>query len=107
MKVLALRSVFIILQIEMNMTGLESKIKGCFYNGLDGAIELIFRCQIEDYIPPPAVNGQVPRNAYGNVELFLPKMLPGGTKHLQIPGTQSCYSSGLIFTGTSPETNER
>ena len=44
MSVLALRSVFIILQIEMNMTGLESKIKGCFYNGLDGAIELIFRC---------------------------------------------------------------
>ena len=44
---------------------------------------------IEDYIPPPAVDGVVPRNAYGNVELFLPSMLPKGTKHLQIPGNKN------------------
>ncbi|XP_014247249.1 DNA repair protein complementing XP-C cells [Cimex lectularius] len=42
--------------------------------------------QVEDYIPPVAVDGQVPRNEYGNVELYKPSMLPGGTVHLQIPG---------------------
>ncbi|XP_077981507.1 DNA repair protein complementing XP-C cells-like [Glandiceps talaboti] len=44
------------------------------------------RWQTEEYIPPPAVDGKVPRNEHGNVELFLPTMLPKGTVHLQIPG---------------------
>lgn len=39
--------------------------------------------QVEDYIPPPAVDGKVPRNEYGNVELFKPTMLPAGTVHLK------------------------
>ena len=30
-----------------------------------------------------AFQGKVPRNEYGNVELFLPSMLPKGTVHLQ------------------------
>ncbi|XP_038073075.1 DNA repair protein complementing XP-C cells homolog [Patiria miniata] len=42
--------------------------------------------QTELYIPPAAVDGKVPRNEYGNVELFQPSMLPMGTVHLQIPG---------------------
>ena len=33
--------------------------------------------QVEDFVPPVAVGGKVPRNAYGNVELFKPEMLPG------------------------------
>ncbi|KAI9558622.1 hypothetical protein GHT06_015410 [Daphnia sinensis] len=52
----------------------------------DQPLELFGDWQIEDYVPPPAVDGVVPRNAYGNVELFLPTMLPKGTTHLQIPG---------------------
>ena len=52
--------------------------------------------QVEDYVPPAAVDGIVPRNAYGNVELFLPSMLPKGTTHLQIAGelTELKQSSG-------------
>ncbi|XP_075234735.1 DNA repair protein complementing XP-C cells homolog [Lycorma delicatula] len=42
--------------------------------------------QVTDYIPPPAVDGKVPRNEYGNVELYKPCMLPAGTVHLQLPG---------------------
>ena len=30
-----------------------------------------------------AFQGKVPRNEYGNVELFQPCMLPPGTKHIQ------------------------
>lgn len=42
--------------------------------------------QTEIYVPPPAINGKIPRNEYGNVELYKPSMLPGGTVHLKEPG---------------------
>ncbi|XP_069100895.1 DNA repair protein complementing XP-C cells-like [Argopecten irradians] len=49
-------------------------------------LELFGEWQTEVYIPPPAVDGKVPRNEYGNVELFKPSMLPAGTVHLKVPG---------------------
>ncbi|KAL1114957.1 hypothetical protein AAG570_007780 [Ranatra chinensis] len=49
-------------------------------------LELFGHWQVDDYIPPPAVDGKVPRNKYGNVELYKPCMLPMGTVHLQVPG---------------------
>ena len=49
----------------------------------DRPLELYGEWQVEDYIPPPAVDGKVPRNEYGNVELFKPTMLPKGTVHLK------------------------
>ena len=45
----------------------------------DQPLELFGRWQTEKYIPPPAEDGKVPRNEYGNVELFRPWMLPKGT----------------------------
>ncbi|XP_073327159.1 DNA repair protein complementing XP-C cells [Pagrus major] len=41
--------------------------------------------QTEDYQPPLAVDGKVPRNDYGNVYLFKPCMLPVGCVHLKLP----------------------
>lgn len=49
-------------------------------------LELFGLWQTEEYIPPPAVDGKVPRNAYGNIELFKPSMLPAGTVYLKVPG---------------------
>ncbi|XP_078339713.1 DNA repair protein complementing XP-C cells-like isoform X2 [Crassostrea virginica] len=49
-------------------------------------LELFGLWQTEVYIPPPAVDGKVPRNAYGNVELFKESMLPAGTVYLKVPG---------------------
>uniref|UniRef100_K1QQ52 DNA repair protein complementing XP-C cells-like protein n=1 Tax=Magallana gigas TaxID=29159 RepID=K1QQ52_MAGGI len=49
-------------------------------------LELFGMWQTEEYIPPPAVDGKVPRNAYGNIELFKPSMLPAGTVYLKVPG---------------------
>ncbi|NXG45061.1 XPC protein, partial [Psilopogon haemacephalus] len=40
--------------------------------------------QTEEYQPPVAVDGKVPRNEYGNVYLFLPSMLPIGCVHLRL-----------------------
>ena len=42
----------------------------------DEPLEVFGRWQTELYIPPPAIDGKVPRNEYGNVELFKPWMLP-------------------------------
>uniref|UniRef100_A0A1Q3G1D3 Putative dna repair protein complementing xp-c cells n=1 Tax=Culex tarsalis TaxID=7177 RepID=A0A1Q3G1D3_CULTA len=49
-------------------------------------LELFGYWQTQDYEPPTAEDGIVPRNAYGNVELFKPCMLPKKTVHLQLPG---------------------
>lgn len=46
-------------------------------------LELFGYWQTEPYDPPTATNGQVPRNCYGNVDLFKPCMLPKGTVHLK------------------------
>lgn len=48
-------------------------------------LEIFGFWQTEPYKPPVAENGMVPRNAYGNVELFKPEMLPIGTRHIQLP----------------------
>ncbi|XP_035774301.1 DNA repair protein complementing XP-C cells homolog [Anopheles albimanus] len=48
-------------------------------------VELFGMWQTEEYDPPTAENGIVPRNAYGNVELFKPCMLPKKTVHLRLP----------------------
>ncbi|KAM5147739.1 DNA repair protein complementing XP-C cells [Mantella aurantiaca] len=41
--------------------------------------------QTEEYQPPVAVDGKVPRNEFGNVYLFKPCMLPIGCVQLQVP----------------------
>jgi hypothetical protein len=41
--------------------------------------------QTKPYEPPVAQNGKVPRNEFGNVELFQKSMLPIGCIHLQLP----------------------
>lgn len=46
-------------------------------------LELFGYWQTEEYVPPEAVGGRVPRNAYGNIEIFKECMLPKGTVHLK------------------------
>ncbi|KAH8397215.1 hypothetical protein KR215_010709 [Drosophila sulfurigaster] len=52
----------------------------------DQPLEIFGFWQTQDYEPPTAENGIVPRNAYGNVELFKECMLPKKTVHLRLPG---------------------
>lgn len=42
----------------------------------DGTIRLYAEFQTSLYIPPPIENGQIAKNAYGNVEIFTPSMMP-------------------------------
>lgn len=50
------------------------------------ALELFGKWQTMEYEPPVAKDGIVPRNEYGNVDLFQPSMLPKGTVHINLPG---------------------
>ncbi|RWS29929.1 DNA repair protein complementing XP-C cells-like protein, partial [Leptotrombidium deliense] len=52
----------------------------------DLPLELFGYWQTEPFVPPVAKDGKVPRNEFGNVELFQANMLPKGTVHLPIPG---------------------
>lgn len=54
----------------------------------DKPLEIFGIWQVDDYVPPTAEDGIVPKNAYGNVELFKKCMLPKGTVHLDLPGLQ-------------------
>ncbi|KAL1502453.1 hypothetical protein ABEB36_007592 [Hypothenemus hampei] len=49
-------------------------------------LEIFGPWQVIDYEPPVAENGIVPRNAFGNVDLFKPSMLPKGCVHLKLEG---------------------
>lgn len=47
------------------------------------------RWQTEPYKPPAVVDGKVPKNGFGNVELWSHEHLPLGCVHLQLPGVAS------------------
>lgn len=49
-------------------------------------LDLFGEWQTKPFEPPVAKDGIVPRNAYGNVELFQLCMIPKGTVHLRLPG---------------------
>ncbi|KAJ3086357.1 hypothetical protein HK102_013236 [Quaeritorhiza haematococci] len=42
--------------------------------------------QTDVYKAPPIVDGKIPKNSYGNIEMFHPNMLPPGAAHLRLSG---------------------
>lgn len=54
----------------------------------DLPLELFGEWQTQDYDPPEAKNGKVPRNCYGNVDMYQECMLPKGCAWLKLPGLQ-------------------
>ena len=43
--------------------------------------------QTEYIIPPPIVDGIIPKNSYGNIDCFVPSMVPRGAVHVALRGT--------------------
>ncbi|KAJ5796207.1 uncharacterized protein N7518_004747 [Penicillium psychrosexuale] len=41
--------------------------------------------QTEIYVPPPVVQGRIPKNAYGNLDVYVPSMVPFGGVHIKRP----------------------
>ncbi|RMZ80834.1 hypothetical protein DV737_g2857, partial [Chaetothyriales sp. CBS 132003] len=54
--------------------------------------------QTEYIIPPPIENGVIPKNTYGNIDAFVPSMVPRGAKHIPLRGTvRICKRLGIDF----------
>ncbi|KAF7299787.1 hypothetical protein HMN09_00984700 [Mycena chlorophos] len=43
--------------------------------------------QTELYVPDPVVDGVIPKNNFGNIDLYVPSMLPAGAAHIPYKGT--------------------
>ncbi|KIY51558.1 Rad4-domain-containing protein [Fistulina hepatica ATCC 64428] len=55
--------------------------------GQDEAMQGLYaRFQTELYMPDPVVNGKIPKNDFGNIDLYVPSMLPSGAVHLPYKG---------------------
>ncbi|KAJ2712273.1 hypothetical protein H4R19_002844 [Coemansia spiralis] len=60
------------------------------------ATDLFGEWQTSLYRPPPVVDGRVPRNNYGRIDLFVPSMLPAGAAHVATPGARRvCQELGI------------
>ncbi|KAH9889795.1 hypothetical protein C8Q73DRAFT_705476 [Cubamyces lactineus] len=54
----------------------------------DGVMQGLYaEHQTELYRPPPVVDGKVPKNDFGNIDLYVPSMLPAGAVHVPFKGT--------------------
>ncbi|KAG7727222.1 hypothetical protein KL933_002931 [Ogataea haglerorum] len=60
----------------------------------DDDVRLYGEHQTEKYVPPPVVGGKIPRNSYGNIDLYQPWMLPEGTAH--VPEKQAEKAAKLL-----------
>ncbi|KAI2789150.1 hypothetical protein POX_e07178 [Penicillium oxalicum] len=59
---------------------------------------LYSRDQTEFIIPPPIVDGRIPKNDYGNIDCFVPTMVPRGAAHVPLPGTvRICKKLGIDY----------
>lgn len=54
--------------------------------------------QTIEYKPPPVIDGKIIKNVYGNVDLYVPSMVPSGAVHLRHPETkQAARLLGIDF----------
>ncbi|KZF25470.1 Rad4-domain-containing protein [Xylona heveae TC161] len=59
---------------------------------------LYSRNQTEWIIPPPIENGIIPKNAFGNMDCYVPSMVPKGAVHIPLRGTaRVCRNLGIDF----------
>ncbi|KAE8550078.1 hypothetical protein EYB25_008609 [Talaromyces marneffei] len=59
---------------------------------------LYARYQTEFIIPPPIENGVIPKNEYGNIDCFVPTMVPRGATHIPYSGTvRICKKLGIDY----------
>ena len=54
--------------------------------------------QTEWIIPPPIENGVIPKNAFGNMDCYVPTMVPKGAVHIPLKGTMKiCKRLGIDY----------
>lgn len=59
---------------------------------------LYSRDQTDWIIPPPIEDGIIPKNGYGNMDCYVPSMVPKGAVHIPLRGTtRICRKLGIDF----------
>ena len=59
---------------------------------------LYSKVQTEWIIPPPIKDGVIPKNKYGNMDCFVPSMVPEGAIHVPLRGTvRVCKKLGIDY----------
>ena len=59
---------------------------------------LYARKQTDWIIPPPIENGRIPKNSYGNIDCFVPTMVPMGAVHIPLRKTvMICKKLGIDY----------
>lgn len=59
---------------------------------------LYSEAQTEWIIPDPIVDGKIPRNAFGNIDVYVPTMVPDGAIHIPLKGTaRICKKLGIDY----------
>ncbi|CAD6446299.1 b15c1684-96ee-4fc8-869d-46dcdf96ff8c-CDS [Sclerotinia trifoliorum] len=59
---------------------------------------LYSRDQTDWIIPPPIENGVIPKNSYGNMDVYVPSMVPVGAVHIPRRGTKRiCTRLGIDY----------
>lgn len=59
---------------------------------------LYSREQTDWIIPPPIENGIIPKNGFGNMDCYVPSMVPQGAVHIPLRGTtRICRKLGIDF----------
>ena len=53
--------------------------------GEDDEKALYAEFQTDVYVPPPVADGKIPRNAFGNLDVYVPSMIPAGGIHVRHP----------------------
>ena len=54
---------------------------------LQDGTRLYAEFQTNIYVPPPVIKGRIPKNAYGNIDVYVSSMIPPGGVHIQHPET--------------------
>ena len=50
-----------------------------------GGMALYAEYQTEVYVPPPVVNGRIPKNKFSNLDVYVESMIPAGAIHVRHP----------------------
>ncbi|EPS37418.1 hypothetical protein H072_8876 [Dactylellina haptotyla CBS 200.50] len=63
-----------------------------------GMVGLYAFYQTELYRPPPISNGVIPKNSYGNIDCFVPSMIPRGASHVPFRNAaRVCKKMGIEY----------
>ncbi|GME66888.1 unnamed protein product [[Candida] boidinii] len=63
-------------------------------------VNLYAEYQTELYVPPPIVDGKIPENAFGNIDIYTESMLPEGAVH--IPGKFAMKAGKIVGVDVVP-----